>query len=80
MLTPITLLGKNKKTNSPCRIWPCCDRRNEHKIKETPQYSQALAIFQNDNRFSADLGQDSPRDVITTRIKPKPSSFHVRRT
>lgn len=30
---------------SPCRIPRFCDRRNECKLKQTPQYSEEFAIF-----------------------------------
>lgn len=47
------------------------------KSSKLEQYSEELVIVQNSRRFS---GQDTPCDIITTYVQPKPSSIHVCRT
>lgn len=60
--------------DSTCNISWFCDLR--HNIKQTPQYSMDLAIFQNYCRYSADLGQDASCDN-TTCIQSNCSSIHL---
>lgn len=55
---------------SPSRIPRFCDRRNDRKIKQTPRYSETLAVFQNDHRS---------RCVIWPRIGPTGRHGETRR-
>lgn len=65
--------------DSICWILRFCDRRKEPGIKQTPEYSIELAIFQNYRRFCADSGQVLPLDVIATSFRPKPFSIREHR-
>ncbi len=59
MLKQCLMLDNCKKVDkmlSPSRILRFCDRWIYRKIKQTPQFSQELANFQNCRRFSADFG------------------------
>lgn len=56
------------------------DCRNEHQIKQTLQYPEEPAIFQNNCRFSTNLGRVTSCDIVTTCVQPKPVSIHVRQT
>lgn len=64
--------------NGLSTVTPGFLHRNERKIKSVPKYSEELAIFQNHRRFSADQGRDAACDVITTHLRPKPSSTDSR--
>lgn len=73
--------GKNGACVYSIYVWLCIKfiyRRNEREIEQAPEYSGALASFQNDLRFSADLSQAASCDIITTRLQPKHSLTHVR--